>query len=424
MSEFADASGLNVVLVSNDETLIQFCREILFEYFGTEWKLETGPAGSMTSPAGPCLWDIAPGDLSLPYDLRSAELHKHWFIVHRNDLEALHQALGRLDLNVLLKPVTRATMQTFLRGIAQQQDERNDFRDERDEMLQFLIQANLRLQEYEQQRSNFLARSVHDFHSPLTAISGYCGLLLEEALGPLTQEQSDVLGRMQRSAARLSRIANAMFNLSVPHNLPTPEPKVEEADIRDCVDQALHELCLLIEEKDINISMDIEPPPEGLRFEKSQIEQALVNLLDNACKFTPRNGRIEIKGYPFFWDRRTGQPAPLDQKCDRRTKQVRIVNSFRVDIRDSGPGIPVSDLDRLFQEYSSYSGGRDRSGGGLGLAICRMILQRHQGCIWAESNSTGAVFSFVLPLYLQTNQRMNQTNSIARGVHLAGRGDY
>ena len=55
-------------------------------------------------------------------------------------------------------------------------------------------------------------------------------------------------------------------------------------------------------------------------------------------------------------------------------------------------------MTRIFEEYTRYAGGSDRSGGGLGLAICRMILTRHKGRIWAESTATGAMFSFVLPL--------------------------
>jgi signal transduction histidine kinase len=121
-------------------------------------------------------------------------------------------------------------------------------------------------------------------------------------------------------------------------------------------------------------------------------------LLDNACKFTPRNGTIEIRGYPFFWERRTCLGASLVPSKDRRVKQVKTPNSLRVDIRDSGPGIPAAHLGKIFEESTSYSGGQDRSGGGLGLAICRMILQQHRGKIWAESHAAGAVFSFVLPV--------------------------
>ena len=112
-------------------------------------------------------------------------------------------------------------------------------------------------------------------------------------------------------------------------------------------------------------------------FEPARIEETLINLLDNACKFTPRSGSIEIKGYPFFWDRRITPGAAFGASLDRRIQQVSAPNSFRIDIHDSGPGIPTAHTDKIFEEYTSYSGGQDRSGAGLGLAICRMILNEH-----------------------------------------------
>ena len=275
--------------------------------------------------------------------------------------------------------------------------------------LQLLVQSNLRLQENDHERNNFLARSVHDFRAPLTAISGYCGLLLEEEFGPLTPEQRKVLGRMLRGATRLSRVSNAMFQLSALRNV-AQGLNLEKADIRDCLDQALHEVAPVLEDKRISITAEFEPAPDGLLFEKSQITQTLVNLLDNACRFTPRDGTIEIKGYPFFWERRAGHGVSPSQTFDRRVNQVKVFNSFRLDIRDSGPGIPAVHVDRIFDEFTSCGGGQDRSGGGLGLAICRMILQRHQGCIWAESNASGTVFSFVLPLQ-QMAARLSEGDS-------------
>jgi signal transduction histidine kinase len=68
-----------------------------------------------------------------------------------------------------------------------------------------------------------------------------------------------------------------------------------------------------------------------------------------------------------------------------------------VDIRDSGPGISPEHLTEIFQQYTSYAGSLDRSGGGLGLAICKLIVTSHGGRIWAESIEDGALFSFVLP---------------------------
>ena len=400
---------MNILLFSNDRELADFCREILGEMFGAEAKLEVGFPGQLPSQEDLCLWDFIPGEASVPQDLDPAKLRKHFFLLHRKHLAALQELVGTSDINVLLKPVMPATLRAFL-GDAQQQrtldcgtgngdsaGSMNTLRVERDEMLQFLIQANLKLQEYDQERTNFLARSIHDFRAPLTAISGYCGLLLEEALGSLMPDQREVLGRMQHSATRLSRITESMFQLSASRNIEQ-KLNLKNADIRDCVEQSLHEVGLFLDGKRISVTVEIAQPPEGLFFDKSGIEQTVVNLLDNACKFTPRNGTIEIRGYPFFWERRIRHAAALDPAMDRRVEQVKTHNSFRVDIRDSGPGIPAVHVVKIFEEYTSYSGGQDRSGGGLGLAICRMILQHHRGQVWAESHASGAVFSFVLPV--------------------------
>jgi len=396
---------MNILLFSHDEKLAGFCLAILVEMFGMESKLEVGFPGQVPTREDLCLWDFIPGETAIPRDLDPTKLRKHLFLLQRKHLPALQKLVGTSDINVLLKPVTPATLRACLGDAHQQRTHDHGqpsgsidtLRIERDEMLQFLIQANLKLQEYDQERTNFLARSIHDFRAPLTAIVGYCGLLLEEELGCLTPDQREVLGRMQQSATRLSRITNSMFQLSIRQNVDQ-ELNLEKADMRDCVDQALHEVALFLEDKRISVKVEIEQPPDGLFFDKSQMEQTLVNLLDNACKFTPRYGTIEIRGCPFFWERRTGHAASLDPSIDRRVQQVRTPNSFRIDIRDSGPGIPAVHLVKIFEEYTSYSGGQDRSGGGLGLAICRMILQRHRGQVWAESHTEGAVFSFVLPV--------------------------
>jgi signal transduction histidine kinase len=72
-------------------------------------------------------------------------------------------------------------------------------------------------------------------------------------------------------------------------------------------------------------------------------------------------------------------------------------NTYRIDVRDSGVGILREQLNTIFEEFTSYSGGSDRSGGGLGLAICRMIMQQHDGKVWAENVEGGAMLSFVIP---------------------------
>lgn len=433
---------MKIFLASNDESLIASCRVILAEVFGSELELAIGRSGDAAEDGGQAhqenfaqsdaegsrqgyagavgqsrpeatgqphgeglfISDLAPGQTDFPAAFDRTDSRQHLFLLHSKNPSGQERLVAGGGIGVLLEPFEPDALRVFFREAREKAPEEIDFsakaatlRGERDEMLQFLIQADLKLQEYDNDRSNFLARSLHDFRAPLTAICGYCGLLLAEDLGALTAEQREVLERMQQSAKRLSRLTDAMFRLSI-HRQAAQELKVERADMRDCVDRALHEVALFVDDKGISVAVAIEESADGLLFDKSQIEQTLVNLLDNACKFTPRNGRIEIKGYPFFWERRINHAGALDPSADRRMNCVHAPNSFRVDIRDTGPGVPHIHAAKIFEEHTSYSGGQDRSGGGLGLAICRMILQQHRGQVWAESHAAGAVFSFVLPV--------------------------
>src|ERR1019366_6082326 len=125
----------------------------------------------------------------------------------------------------------------------------------------------------------------------------------------------------------------------------------------------------------------------------------------------PRDGKIEIRGYPFFWERRAGQTALLDRALERRVGPVKGFNSFRVDVSDPGLGIPAEHIDRIFEEYTSYRGGLDRSGGGIGLAICRMILHRHKG-------ASGPKVTLQVPCFLSFSlfNRCSRTTAKRRTV--------
>ena len=409
---------MEVCLISQSQELYKLCSEVLEELFGRDISFHTD--AKRRSGSDIYIWDFHP-NMVFPNDLDWRQKQKHFFLLQRRQMAAFRQKAPAPDVNLLLKPATRATLKAFLANSLEKSKDSsagpqlNSIRADRDEMLQCLIQTNLKLQEYDQERTNFLARAIHDFRAPLTALCGYAGLLLGEQLGPLTEDQKEVLQRMHYSAKRLSRMASAMFQLSIGQHVET-KPNLQKGDIRECIDQAMHELMPFADEKRISFSVELSPMEDPLFFERSQLEQVLINILDNACKFTPKSGLVEIQGYPFFWDRRrhtTGGPG----KQDRRTTDSHAPNSFRVDIRDSGPGIATEHLDRIFEEYTSYSGGQDRSGGGLGLAICKLILSRHQGRIWAESSSEGAVFSFVLPFRLTDSPTSADSNGFEKTLY-------
>ena len=170
---------------------------------------------------------------------------------------------------------------------------------------------------------------------------------------------------MQHSTKRISRMASAMFDLSIGGKV-SPRPNLREGDIRERIKQAAYEILPLARDKQITVRADnVAAPSSPLYFEASQIEQVLLNLLDNSCKFTHRGGSIEVLGYSYFWERRflRGGTAP----AERRVNRVSWANSYRIDIKDTGPGVPPELLNHIFEEYTSYSGPQDRSGGGLGL---------------------------------------------------------
>jgi two-component system sensor histidine kinase KdpD len=132
----------------------------------------------------------------------------------------------------------------------------------------------------------------------------------------------------------------------------------------------------------------LEPPDTVLYLDTASIEQVLVNLLENACKFSPRNSSIEVRGCVTTFE--TPDAAQVTMPV------------YRIDIQDRGMGIPAEHIDLIFEEYTSYAGARDRSGGGLGLAICKMIVAEHRGFIWAVSDGYGTTMSFVLPMQQTT----------------------
>jgi len=411
---------MKVRLISKDSELFRVCREILPKEHALGWNSFEEQAGESPAPDELIIWDVPPGGV-IPGDATARPLWNSLFLVDRNDVGAFCEAHARTHLSIVLKPVGRATLSAFLNEVLEvgrkQQASRCDSpdRSDCDQMLQCLIQANLRLQEYEQGHWNFLARTVHDFRAPLTAVTGYSGLLLGEMLGPLTKDQKGVVERIQQSAQRLSRMSTAIYQLSLGRRGEYCA-NYQRADIRECLEQALDEMTPIIREKGISIEAELQPTPEDLFFEPAYIEQVLLSLLDNACKFTPRYGRINIQGRPYFWERRQTRQRGSNAAHERRSQDRRLVNAFRIDIQDSGPAIPSDRLGRMFEESASYSGTGDRSGGGLGLAISKLLIDRHHGAIWSENTPAGAAFTFVMPIGLMSDDlecRALQTGAAA-----------
>ncbi len=370
---------MQICLVSRDDALRTTLAGL------TAAAVKTIEPGKSPGRADLFIWDFEPG---LAIDAPECDGHeKHLVLLERTMLSPMADEDRLGSVCILLKPISLSTLQAFVE-LAEAEWRQNSqmatLRTDRDALLQYVLQAYLRLQEYDQDRTNFLARALHDLRAPLTALYGYCGLLVEGQLGSVNRQQKDLLERMQHSTRRLSRLTSGMFELSVEGRV-SRSLQLEEGDLEDCVSQALHDLNAFVQEKQLAVTAQLDPAPHPFFFEPEQVQQVLVNLIENACKFTPKHGFIDIRGYACSLDRAA---PPID---------LSDATAYRVDIRDSGPGISPNHLTEIFQQYTSYSGSLDRSGGGLGLAICKLIVTSHGGRIWAESIEDGALFSFVLP---------------------------
>jgi signal transduction histidine kinase len=390
-----------VAILSDDIGLCAVCRDLL----AAEGVADGEIACCREHAAGDAdlyIRDVPPHSQALE-GLRPAELSRSIVLLPREAAGSLADAVLSNVIGVVLKPGNHLLLRAVIgRAVAvarQRQAEAASGglkKPDQARMLQSLMSANLRLQEYDQDRSNFLARVAHDFRAPLTSIGGYCGLLLSGQLGALDGRQREVLQRMGQSAERLSRLASAVVDVAAGRNL-RPALQLEEADIQGCVRQVLHEIAPIAASKQLQVSVALEPPATKLRFHRYKIEQVFQNLLENSCKFSPKRGCIKISGGPSFYERRFRAREPFPAKQDRRRTDCSVSNCYRLAVEDNGPGIVSEHIDTIFEEYRSYAGGLDRSGAGLGLAICKTIVEQHGGRIWAESNGPGARISFVLP---------------------------
>ena len=406
---------VKICVGGTEAALFELCRVALRELAAENCELIASPNQSDVPQADAYIWDFQPE--AFPNHLGPQKIEQSLFVIDPKLLDQFREFVGRQNASVLLKPFQASALHPFLKhSICQFRPVAEEPRpaDEQRDLLDCLLHATMRLQKYDDTQAGLLARAVHDLQAPLTALSGYCGLLISERLGPLNSEQVDLLCRMQHSLKRVSRLAEAMFELSeAPHGVETSDLK--PGDVEACIGQAIQEITQQAEEKQIQVAVSVENPERPLLFDSVRIEQVLVNLLENACKFTPKRGTIEVSGYPVSWNRHASR-IPIKSASNGNHVAPVQTDAYRIDVRDSGTAIAAEDVESVFEEQTSGANGNDRSGGGLGLAICRMIVEQHGGNIWAESGGGGTQFSFVIPHVVRSYEPGEVTPYRARAV--------
>jgi signal transduction histidine kinase len=411
---------LKVRLVSNDRALYSTCRKVLVKHQDTTWDFACVPKDPEPD-ADLYVWDYE-ADPSLNGVAQVA--HKiNIFVVERENLAALRAQFDTPPVWTMLKPVNAMLLEEVITDLGltapkspKSKDntvaELHRVREDRDNILQALLECNLLLQEMDQARNGIVIQSYRELRSPLMAALGYCRLMLDQQLGTLNPEQQKVIQRMQQSIQRLFRLSSSMLQLAMGPDVRL-QPRFQQADIEECIEKAIAEATPFADARNLAIQREITPPAGRFLFDPEQILQVLASLLDSAVRSTPRSGQITIRALPVFWDRRARNMAEGAPDADRRGRQVVAANAYRIEVHDPGLNLRQAALDKVPELVAGEQSGEKPSPPfAFGLAMCQQIVDSHRGRILAEADETG-YFAVELPYIPGTEWAGSAPNTAA-----------
>ena len=228
-----------------------------------------------------------------------------------------------------------------------------------------------RLQHTKQTMEHILSVIFHDLKAPLAAAESYNRLLLDGFVGELSEEQKNII---QRSSKRLSDLLNLISNMIDFSRVDFGKFGIEEVSLAKVIEDCSETMRPLAIEKGLQLEVVMPHQLAAVPGNGERLTQVMTNLLSNAIKFTPSGGiTVRVK----------------DEK-----------DHLRVDVTDTGIGIPTEDLPKVFDGF--YRGlDMEKRGAGLGLSICKRIIEGHGGKISAASpcpeTGKGTRFTFILP---------------------------
>lgn len=217
------------------------------------------------------------------------------------------------------------------------------------------------------EREQFLAVLAHEFRTPITVIGGYHRLLLSCESGPLNEAQSHYLAQSEKSCRSLDALVENLLDVS-PESLSDFDLDLRSTKIESIITSACSSLALVLEKKCLRVETQIDSDAVRVKCDPVRMGQVFSNLLDNAIRFSPRGAQIGIV---------VGCVSKEDS------------DFVEVSVSDHGRGFDPDQLSRVFEPYVRGDEETLRSGLGLGLWICKRVVEAHGGSIWAENEPGG-----------------------------------
>jgi two-component system phosphate regulon sensor histidine kinase PhoR len=232
-----------------------------------------------------------------------------------------------------------------------------------------LMQNITHLKELDRIKTDFVNTISHDLRSPLTSIYGFIGLI--DRVGPVNRQQAEFIRHIQTSVQHITALINDLLDLNrveAGYDL-----QMVDVHMKEILEQSVSSLEYQISEKMLDVSLTVDDPDPVILGNPLHLQRMVANLIENAIKFTPPMGRIEIR-------------------C--RTEASQLI----LEVSDTGPGIPSVDQPHIFEKFYRGSNlSQVTSGTGLGLSIVKTIIEKHHGRIWMDSSPQGTTFSVILP---------------------------
>lgn len=224
----------------------------------------------------------------------------------------------------------------------------------------------------DKQREDFIATLVHDLKTPLIGADRTLELIINGTLGEVDDSQSEILQMLRRSNQGLLRMVQNLIEV-YRYDFSKPDLAFESVSLFDLAGECARELMALSEQKNISLQINLAPGQGGVSIDTLAIRRVVLNLIDNSIKFTPSGGTVKV------W----GEETP---------------NQVTLHVKDTGIGIAEDELDKVFDRFWRSERGKGQAvGTGLGLYLCKHIIDAHQGDISVTSSEgEGTTFSVIL----------------------------